>query len=211
MTRQGIKPSRVTTLQTGAGPVWPRIVVPAAHRRRTLAGLHDSHRGVAATKPGAHRRFLARYRCDFYQPANPGAMPILPPSQQREPLLCDDQPPPGPFESISPDFFSVAGKSFLSRGRLSGGPVSSPAGPYYPPCTPYALLPDFGMLVSPSLSGLTVGPQIYQHCLLGNSRGAGGSTTRFFSPHYPQANGPAEAAVKSVKNPIPKGPNGTST
>ncbi|KAG0716613.1 Transposon Tf2-9 polyprotein [Chionoecetes opilio] len=51
---------------------------------------------------------------------------VLQPSQQQEPLLCDDRPS-RPFESVSADFFSVAGKSFLViADRLSGWAVVVP-------------------------------------------------------------------------------------
>lgn len=50
----------------------------------------------------------------------------LQPSQQQEPYRCDDHPK-WPFESVSADFFQVAGKSFLViTDRLSGWPVVVP-------------------------------------------------------------------------------------
>ncbi|XP_069987692.1 uncharacterized protein [Penaeus vannamei] len=83
-------------------------------RRRTLTHLHDSHRGVEATR----RRASTVEACDSCQ--------RLQPSQQQEPYLCDDQPS-RPFESVSADFFQEAGNSFLViADRLSGWPVVTP-------------------------------------------------------------------------------------
>ncbi|XP_064083067.1 uncharacterized protein LOC135199081 [Macrobrachium nipponense] len=102
-----------------------RIVVPSAMRRNILTRLHDSHRGVEATKrrakqtvywPGINSDIANTvHACEPCQ--------IMQPSQQQEPWLCNENPS-RPFESVSADFFSVAGKSFLVYvDRLSGWPL----------------------------------------------------------------------------------------
>ena len=105
-----------------------RVVVPITLRRRTLARLHDSHRGVEATErrarqtvfwPGIDSDINSTVRaCEPRQ--------VLQPSLQQEPLLSDDCPN-RPFESVSDDFFTVSGKFFLVViDRLSGWPVVVP-------------------------------------------------------------------------------------
>ncbi|XP_037779426.1 uncharacterized protein LOC119575967 [Penaeus monodon] len=48
------------------------------------------------------------------------------PSQQQEPLLCDENPT-RPFQSVSADFFTTAGKFFLVYAdRFSGWPAVVP-------------------------------------------------------------------------------------
>ncbi|XP_068238582.1 uncharacterized protein [Palaemon carinicauda] len=70
-----------------------RIIVPAALRRHTLARLHDSHRGVEATKRRARQTvFWPGIDSDI---ANTVAAcepcQVLRPSQQQEPLHNDDR------------------------------------------------------------------------------------------------------------------------
>ncbi|XP_064100911.1 uncharacterized protein K02A2.6-like [Macrobrachium nipponense] len=158
-----------------------RILVPAALRRHTLARLHDSHRGVEATKRRVRQTvFWPGIDSDI---ANTVAAcepcQVLRPSQQREPLHNDDHPS-RPFESVSADFFQVAGKSFLVvADRLSGWPVVVPCKGDYCLLDHTPLLP-----------------------LLQRERWCVHHITS--SPHYPQSNGHAEAAVKAVKHLILK-------
>ncbi|KAG0725569.1 hypothetical protein GWK47_038385 [Chionoecetes opilio] len=116
------------------------------------------------------------------------------PSQQQEPLLSDDDST-RPFESVSADFFTVVGKSFLViADRLSGWPVVVPCGSdtmsaatirqfrYY--------FRDVGV---PVRLRTDRGPQL-------TSRDFAAFLDRWgvrhmvSSPHYPQSNGHAEAA-----------------
>ncbi|XP_064098156.1 uncharacterized protein K02A2.6-like [Macrobrachium nipponense] len=141
-----------------------RIQVPAALRRHTLARLHDSHCGVEATKRRARQTvFWPGIDSDITNTVSAcEPCQVLRPSQQREPLHNDDHPS-RPFESVSADFFQVAGKSFLVvADRLSGWPVVVPCKERW---------------------------------------GVHHITS---SPHYPQSNGHAEAAVKAVKHLILK-------
>ncbi|XP_064091594.1 uncharacterized protein K02A2.6-like [Macrobrachium nipponense] len=105
-----------------------RVVVPAALRRRTLSHLHDSHRGVEATKCRARQSvFWPGIDSDIANTVRAcEACQTLQPSQPQEPLMNDDNPT-RPFKSVSADFFVVAGKSFLVVvDRLSGWPVVAP-------------------------------------------------------------------------------------
>ncbi|XP_066983773.1 uncharacterized protein [Macrobrachium rosenbergii] len=90
--------------------------------------LHDSHQGVEATKRWARQTvFWPGIDSDIAN-TNATCKPcqVLCPSQQQEPLHNDDHPS-RPFESVSADFFQVAGKSFLVVADcLSGWPVVVP-------------------------------------------------------------------------------------
>ncbi|XP_069993525.1 uncharacterized protein [Penaeus vannamei] len=105
-----------------------RVVVPAVLHRRTLSRLHDSHRGVESMMrrakqtvfwPGIDSDITSTvHACESCQ--------MFQPSQQQEPLMCDDNST-WPFESASDDFFTISGKSFLViADRLSGWPVLVP-------------------------------------------------------------------------------------
>ena len=91
-----------------------RILVPSSQRREVLQHLHSSHRGVEATKrrasqtvwwPGIVNDIVttteACHACQTMQP-----------SQPREPLMRDPAPT-RPFESVSADLFSHAGKTYM--------------------------------------------------------------------------------------------------
>ncbi|XP_063588626.1 uncharacterized protein LOC134765771 [Penaeus indicus] len=118
---------------------------------------------------------------------------------QQEPLLSDDIPS-RPFESVSADFFTVAGKAFLViADRLSGWPTIIPCGTdtstsrtvrmfcrYFREVgVPVRLRTDGG----PQFSSLEF--QSFMKCWAVHHV--------ISTPHYPQSNGHAEAAVKSAK------------
>ncbi|XP_064088415.1 uncharacterized protein LOC135202893 [Macrobrachium nipponense] len=122
------------------------------------------------------------------------------PSQQQEPWLCNENPS-RPFESVSADFFSVAGKSFLVYvDRLSGWPVVVKFGTN---TTAEAttrhfshIFRDLGVPVRLMTDG---GPQ-FTSSEFKNFLGRWGVQHVMSTPHYPQSNGHAEAAVKKVKH-----------
>ena len=183
-----------------------RVVVPAALRRRTLTRLHDSHRGIEATKrrakqtvfwPGIDSDIASTVRaCEPCQ--------VMQPSQQQEPYMCDDTPT-RPFESVSADFFAVSGKDFLVIvDRLSGWPVVVPCtGDTTARTTCRAMCRYFREVGVPLRLRTDGGTQFtsreFQDCME-----RWGVDHIVSSPHYPQSNGHAEAAVKSVKNLILK-------
>ena len=183
-----------------------RIVVPAALRRRVLARLHDSHRGAEATKrrarqvvywPGIDSDIVNVVRaCEPCQ--------VLKPSQQQEPLQCDDHPT-RPFESVSADFFNVAGKSFLVIvDRFSGWPVVVSCGSDTTSSATIRhfrrLFRDLGVPVRLRTDG---GPQFASR-EFADFLERWGVRHNMSTPHYPQSNGHAESAVKSIKRLIEK-------
>ncbi|XP_064079558.1 uncharacterized protein K02A2.6-like [Macrobrachium nipponense] len=179
-----------------------RILVPAALRRRTLARLHDSHRGVEATKRRARQTvFWPGIDSDIANTVSAcEPCQVLRPSQQQEPLHNDDHPS-RPFESVSADFFQVAGKSFLVvADRLSGWPVVVPCkGDTTASSTILHFCRYFREVGVPLRLRTDGGPQF-------TSKEFADFTERWgvhhitSSPHYPQSNGHAEAAVKAVKH-----------
>ncbi|XP_045112533.1 uncharacterized protein LOC123505380 [Portunus trituberculatus] len=184
----------------------PRIVVPAASRKSVLRRLHDSHRGAEATKRRAQQTvFWPGINSDITNVVRAcDACQMLLPSQQREVYRNDDKPT-RPYESISADYFQVAGKSFLVIvDRLSGWPDVYPCGSN---TTTAATIDHFSKYFSDHGAPVRLrtdgGPQFaakafsdfllrwkVQHILT--------------SPHHPQSNGHAEAAVKSLKHLILK-------
>ena len=189
----------------------PRIVIPASLRKSVLKRLHDSHRGTEATKrrarqtvfwPGINSDIINIVRaCDACQ--------TLLPSQQQEEYRNDDQPT-RPFESVSADFFSVAGKSFLVIvDRMSWWPVIYPCGNNTTAASTIQQVRQFfvdkGIPVRLRTDG---GPQFtskeFQDFLK-----RWNVKHMITSPHHPQSNGHAEAAVKALKHLIQKvAPNG---
>lgn len=178
-----------------------RIVVPAALRRRTLARLHDSHRGVEATRRRARQTvFWPGINSDIastVQACEP--CQVLLPSQQQEPLKCDDNPS-RPFESVSADFFTVAGKSFLViADRLSGWPVVVPCGGDTTAAHTIKMFCRYFREVGVPLRLRTDGGLQFTSADFKDFTERWGVHHLVTSPHYHQSNGHAEAAVKSVK------------
>ena len=192
--------------------IGPRVVVPSAQRRKVLARLHDAHCGIEATKrrarqtvwwPGINSDITSTVKaCSPCQ--------TLHPSQQQEPLVTEEAPEL-PFESVSADFFSTAGKSFLVYvDRLSGWPVVAQCGSDTTTTATIAFFRkffrDLGVPVRLRSDG---GPQFASR-EFADFLHRWGVRHEMSSPHYPQSNGHAEAAVKAVKYLIMKvAPTGT--
>ena len=178
-----------------------RLLIPRSLRRDILQRLHASHQGIERTKrrarqsvywPGlnqqVHETVTACSACRTYLP-----------SQQREPMLSDPAPS-RVFETISADFFSHAGKSWLVvADRLSGWPIA-----IYIDGEPTAkilvhhLRQVFAVTGAPNCLKTDGGPQFTARFTRDFLK-RWGVTHIVSSPHYPQSNGHAEAAVKSVK------------
>ena len=179
-----------------------RVVIPSALRCQVLTRLHDSHRGIEATKrrakqtvfwPGINADITNTVRaCESCQ--------VMQPSQQQEPLMCDENPS-RPFESVSADFFSIAGKSFLVYvDRLSGWPVVARCGTDTTAVSTIRhfsrIFRDLGVPVRLRTDG---GPQFTSHAFK-DFLHRWGVQHIMSTPHYPQSNGHAEAGVKTIKH-----------
>ena len=183
-----------------------RILVPAALRRHTLARLHDSHRGVEATKRRARQTvFWPGMDSDIANTvAACESCQVLRPSQQQEPLYNDDHPS-RPFESVSADFFQVAGKSFLViTDRLSGWPVVVPCKGDTTTSSTMRYFCSYFREVGVPLRLRTDGGPPFNSKDFADFMKRWGVHHITSSPHYPQSNGHAEAAVKAIKNLILK-------
>ena len=180
----------------------PRLLIPHSLRRETLQRLHDGHQGVERTK--------RRARQTVYWPGidrdieNTVSSCIkcrtLLPRQQNEPLWQDDGRPNRVFESVSADYFHVAGRTFLVYvDRLSGWPnVSSCPGSASAAQLISLLRPIFSDTGVPVVLRTDGGPQ-FASSTLRRFLARWGVEHRITSPHNPKANGHAEAAVKVVK------------
>ncbi|XP_064100745.1 uncharacterized protein K02A2.6-like [Macrobrachium nipponense] len=174
--------------------------------RRTLDRLHDSHRGIEATRRRARQTvFWPGINADIKSKVEScEACQQLLPSQQQEPYMCDDHPS-RPFESVSADFFHLAGKSFLViADRLSGWPVVVPCGRDTTAARVTRMFCVFFREVGVSLRLRTDGGPPFSSHDFKQFVNRWGVHHIITSPHYPQANGHAEAAVKAVKHLIIK-------
>ena len=180
----------------------PRLLIPHSLRRETLQRLHDGHQGIDRTKrrerqtvfwPGIDRDIENIVSsCTKCQ--------TLLPKQQNEPLWQDDERPSRVFESVSADFFHVAGRTFLVYiDRLSGWPyVSSCQGSASAAHLVRLLRPIFSDTGVPVVLRTDGGPQ-FAPSTFRRFLARWGVEHRITSPYNPRANGHAEAAVKTVK------------
>ncbi|XP_037803612.1 uncharacterized protein LOC119598044 [Penaeus monodon] len=125
-------------------------------------------------------------------------------SQPQELLLCDKNPT-RPLQSVSADFFTVAGKFFLVyAAQLSGWPAVVPCSS---DTTSAATIRYFRHLFRdvgvPVHLRTDCGPQFTSREFVTFLERWG---VRHYksTPHYPQSNGYAEAAVKNIKHLILK-------
>lgn len=118
--------------------------------------------------------------------------------------MCDDHPS-RPFESVSADFFHVAGKSFLViADRLSGWPVVVPCGHDTTAARVTRMFCVYFREVGVPLRLRTDGGPPFASQDFKQFTDRWGVHHLITSPHYPQSNGHAEAAVKAVKHLILK-------
>jgi len=183
-----------------------QIVIPQKLRQTVLTDLHAPHQGRDRTQrrarqivywPGISNDISNIVRtctlCDERRD-----------SQTKEPLMRDP-PPELPFQSVSADLFSCQGRQYLVYSdNLSGWPCIVDLG--HSTTSTNVIKPIrrwFADLGVPRKLVTDGGPQFTskefrQFC----SRWQINHVRS--TPHYPQANGHAEAAVKAVKNLIYK-------
>ncbi|KAF0291220.1 uncharacterized protein FJT64_001147 [Amphibalanus amphitrite] len=155
-----------------------RLVVPSDLRRGVLEKLHDSHQGVDRTKRRAR----------------------LSVTHAREPMCREDGAPTRVFESVSADYFSAGGHTYLVYvDRLSGWPFVT--------VCPRSASADHLTRQLRLMFSQTGVPTVFRS--EGGPQFASGALRRFLqrwdvrhamsSPHYPRSNGHAEACVKTAK------------
>ena len=180
----------------------PRIVIPKSARREVLDSLHDSHQGIDRTK--------SRARQSVYWPginndisttvASCNKCQERLPSLQREPLRSEPLPS-RVFEDVSADFFHYTGRDYLVYvDRLSGWPVifHFPKGKTTSRHTIQACRRAFVELGVPVRFRSDGGPQFTSR-EFSQFLKRGGVCAALSTPHYPQSNGHAEAAVKAMQ------------
>ena len=183
-----------------------RIVVPKALRKSVLQSLHASHQGEVRTKRRARQTV---YWPGIDQDVTNVVQSCLQcrthlPAQQREPII-QEKTPSRVFEAVSADLFEHAGKTYLVYvDRLSGWPcISHMARDATAKSLTTALRRIFSYTGVPVVLRTDGGPQ-FTAGLTRRFLGKWGVQHQVSSPHYPQANGHAEAAVKSVKRLVQK-------
>ena len=177
-----------------------KMLVPKPLRKRILEGLHAAHQGVNGMLANARQRLfwpgldaairLTRAQCRL---CNEHA-----PSQHAEPLLLTPEPEV-PFEQTVVDFYEIGKHYFLIYAdRYSGWvEVAKMRSTSFQHARPVFLkwFATFGVPEEQSADG---GPP-FNGFDYSTFLHAWGIRKRQSSAHYPQSNGRAEAAVKSIK------------
>ncbi|XP_037082573.1 uncharacterized protein K02A2.6-like [Pollicipes pollicipes] len=209
-------PEHRTQLEPLLGPYWGlrdclavddglvvcgrRLVVPQCLRRATLQKLHASRQGVERTKRRARQAvYWPRVDQDITNCIGTCSKCQLHlPSQQKEPMMTG-KAPSRVFEAVSADYFAWAGRTFLVYvDRLSGWPfVSRVTGEASARDLVSSLRGMFAATGLPAYIRTDGGPQFSARLTREFFRRWGGDHQQS-TPHYPQSNGHAEAAVKAV-------------
>ena len=183
-----------------------RLVIPPSLRRATLERLHASHQGVERTKRRARQTvYWPRVDQDIENLVRACSKCQLHlPSQQKEPMITE-KTPSRVFEAVSADYFAWAGRTFLVYvDRLSGWPfVSRVTGEATARDLVSSLRRMFSATGVPACIRTDGGPQ-FSARLTRQFLSRWGVEHQQSTPHYPQSNGHAEAAVKAVKRLIQK-------
>ena len=183
-----------------------KIVIPQAKRREVLAKLHSSYQGIERTKKKARQTvYWPGINSDIQNVVEAcNACQKNLPSLQQEPLMSDP-PPSRPFKDVSADLFCYAGKSYMVYvDRLSG----------WIKIAEFRQDPSSQQVIS-TIRRYFVDAEVPVRIRTdGGSQFASSKFRQFLrrwginhalnTPHYPQSNGHAESAVKSVKSLVAK-------
>ncbi|XP_065182282.1 uncharacterized protein LOC135812991 [Sycon ciliatum] len=181
-----------------------RVVVPRTLRPRVLQDLHASHQGLNRTQRRARQVvYWPHLSNDIAQVVRSCEQCRLhAPSQCKEPMrVTADRRPTLPFQSTSADLFSCQGWEYLVYvDRHTGWPCIAKIGRTASSADVIRVFRGwFADVGVPSILTTDGGPQF-------SSRRFAEFCTRWqvqhstSSPHYPQSNGHAEAAVKAMKS-----------
>lgn len=180
-----------------------RIIVPQAARPQILKELHRSHQGLRRTRAQARGMYFWPGINNDIEQMISKCRPCLEarPSQSCEPLI--QAPSNRPFEAVSVDLFSLAGKTYLVMvDRYSGWPCVSKMNKIDSSAVTERLsdwMVDYGIPVSIRTDG---GPQFRSDfdkwCTTMNIK------HELSAPYHPESNGHAEAGVKAMKTLLEK-------
>ena len=187
-----------------------RLVIPSQMRSSILSQLHEAHQGSTRTKQRAHLTVYwpgmdndidnMVYACKQCQDCLP--------SQPKEPIRLKPQPQ-RPFQEVAADFCYHAGKSYLIIvDCYSDWPTIIPMGRNTTTSQLEAGLRElFSRTAVPDIFWSDNGPQFTSKEFRSFAR-QWGFHHQTSTPYYPQSNGRAEAAVKSMKRIIRAAWNG---
>ena len=179
-----------------------RLVIPAKMQREVLSQLHEAHQGSIRTRQ--------RARLSVYWPGIDNDIDNIVasckhcqdrlPSHPKEPLITKPRPE-RPFQEIAVDFCSYGGHDFLVLvDCFTDWPEIVHMGrDTTTPRLITALRQAFCRSGAPDVVWSDQGPQFTSRSFRDFSFEWGFQHV-MSSPHYPQSNGKAEAAVKSMKN-----------
>ena len=177
-----------------------KMLIPKSLRVQVLEGLHAAHQGVASMKANARDRFFwpgldvdLKQTRDQCQKCNINA-----PSQSDEPMLYTTVPEM-PFQQVVTDYYTANGFNYLIyTDRFSGwtevANVANTSMPIFAKCV-LKWFQTFGVPEEISSDG---GPP-YNSAEYKSFLKTWGVAQRQSSAYYPQSNGRAESAVKSMK------------
>ena len=177
-----------------------KMLIPKSIRVQVLEGLHAAHQGVASMKANARDRFFwpgldadLKQTRDQCQKCNMNA-----PSQPDEPMLYTTVPEM-PFQQVVTDYYTANGFNYLIYAdRFSGwtevAKVANTSMPIFAKCV-LKWFQTFGVPEEISSDG---GPP-YNSADYKSFLKTWGIAQRQSSAYYPQSNGRAESAVKSMK------------
>ena len=183
-----------------------RLLIPRSLRHETLVRLHASHQGVDRTKRRARQVVywpgLDQDIANFVGSCESCQRHLS--SQQKEQLILEATPA-RVFQAVSADYFSWAGRTYLVYvDRLSGWPfVFHCSGGTSAKDLVSSLRIAFAATGAPKTLRTDGGPQFAARHTRDFLR-RWGVTHQIPTPYFPQSNGHAEAAVKTVKRLIQK-------
>ena len=184
-----------------------KIVIPKSQRLATLSRLHASHQGTRRTVSRARQLvFCPGITNDIATTVDAcEACQIASPSRPNEPMITEILPTYS-FQDVSIDIFNHAGNHYLVYvDRLSNYPIIDA-------ClnrdmktrdVTSALRRTFAYFGIPARIRTDGGPQ-FASAEFQNFAKEWEFNHVMSSPHYPQSNGHAEAAVKAMKNLLKK-------
>ena len=181
-------------------------MIPRSLRRSTLERLHCSHQGIERTKQRA-RQVVYWPQQDKQIADLVGACQTCQrhlPSLPKEPLVPEPMPS-RVFQAVSADYFTWAGRTYLVYvDRLSGWPfVYQVRGEASARALTWSLRKLFAATGVPQTLRTDGGGQFTAR-LFREFLKRWGVEHQVSTPYYPQSNGHAEAAVKTVKRLIKK-------